>query len=69
MWFSWATCLIVPLVSSLVTGNTIRIGVSTDEVDTLAEEAFQNKIDYDSSSQQASNKTCSVENAAVRREW
>lgn len=69
MRFSWATWLIVPLTSCLVTGNPIQLEVSTDEVDTLVKEALQNKINYDSRSQKVSNKTCSVQNAAVRREW
>lgn len=66
MRFSWVACLVAPL-TCLAKGSPIQLGVG-DEVDMLVKEAFQNKIGYDSRPQ-ASNKTCTVQNAPVRREW
>lgn len=66
MRFSGAVRLIA-LLACLTKGSPIQLGIG-DEVDTLVKEAFQNKIEYDSRPQ-ASNKTCTVQNAVVRREW
>lgn len=63
----WEACLGLALVhAQLVIGTPIQLGAQ-DEVDILSNKALQNKKAYDA--QPVLNKTCTVSNAIVRREW
>lgn len=58
--------LVVALLAHLV--PAIPLWHAEDEVDIMAKEALQNQIAYQQS-RGAWNKTCTVQNAVVRREW
>lgn len=62
----YITCMIIAILAALVaTSPTPRV---SDEVDALANDALANLIAYERSHGD-SNKTCTLQNAAVRREW
>lgn len=63
------SCALPAILASLVTASTPPIsGPDPDPVDALANEGLDNLAAYEKS-HPSSNKTCTVENAAVRREW
>lgn len=62
----YITCVIIAILATLVaTSPTPRV---SDEVDALANDALANLITYERS-HRVSNKKCTLQNAAVRREW
>lgn len=69
MRFSLTCALPAAILASLVATSTPPIsGPDPDPVDALANEGLDNLVAYEKS-HSSSNKTCTVENAAVRREW
>lgn len=63
------TCALPAILASVVATSTPPIsGPDPDPVDDLANEGLDNLAAYEKS-HPSSNKTCTVENAAVRREW
>ncbi|ODM19357.1 hypothetical protein SI65_05975 [Aspergillus cristatus] len=62
----YITCVIIAILAALVTTSpTPRL---PDEVDVLANDALANLIGYERSHRDL-NQTCTLRNAAIRREW
>lgn len=60
------TCTLAAILAAFVAASPTP---PMDPVDALANRGLDNKIAYEKSQRPMSNKTCTVENAVVRREW